>query len=242
MVLQECRYFPAGGRVDVRWYWWTIVGVASGGVLGVSYWALRKSRPAGTDGPDDPGGGEVTTGLHELNDEKWVDADPQGLADASGYSLDEYALASAAQSEDPSAAGSVGIMWTVVNHCNALKTGIGKLLTTQMRKGVRGSGDGHFGAEATGGRYCSTAKPPTATMLEQARDILSDSPTIGDPTGGATFWDGPHTQNVMHAKDPVKYTQDWPTRKARLMAKGLEPVEIPGVPAMQTTFWRKATA
>lgn len=225
----------------MRWYWWAAIGVGSAGVLGASYWMWRKSRPVGADGSSDPGGGEVTTGLHVLNEEKWVDADPQGLADASGYSLDEYALASAAQSEDASAAGSVGIMWTVVNHCNAARTGIGKLLTTQMRKGVRGSGDGHFGSEATTGRYCSTASPPTAKMLEQARDILSDSPTIGDPTGGATFWDGPHTQDVMHAKDPVKYTEDWATRKARLVAKGLEPVVIPGVPAMQTTFWRKAT-
>jgi hypothetical protein len=215
-----------------------LVGTGIAGGAGVALWLSLRSASAANDSQSLDGA--LNMAKHVLNGGSWVETSPDELASGAGATLEEYSLASAMQSEDPSAAGSVAVGFVVVNHCNSLKKGIAAVLTTDMRAGVANPGNGHFGSEKTGGRYCSTAKPPKPSMLASAKAILAGD--IEDPTGGALFWDGPAAQDAAHERDPVNYTEDWPARKAKLEGRGWTMVVLPGIPERQTVFWRLGPA
>jgi hypothetical protein len=174
--------------------------------------------------------------LHVLNDRKFVDARPSGLADNAGVSLDVYALASAMQSEESSRPGQVAVGWAVRNYCRQHRCSVADQLLKSVRRGKRHSSHGHFGSNEAPGKWASTAQPPTATTLLLAQEILSESPRIPDPTRGASAWYNPELQNKKHAEDPKTYTKDADDVAVDRLAAGGEEVRVPGVAG--TRFWR----
>jgi hypothetical protein len=200
---------------------WAVIGVGSVGVLGLSLLSRRL-------GPE--------TRPHALNARKFVDARPSGLADAAGVSLDAYALASAMQSEEPSRPGRVAVGWAVRNYCRRHRCGIAAQLLKSVLRGRRQPSHGHFGSNEAPGKWASTARPPTASSLLLAQDILSEHPRSPDPTGGASAWDNPELQDRKHAEDPKTYTKDADDVAADRVAAGGEEVRVPGV--TKTRFWR----
>jgi hypothetical protein len=173
---------------------------------------------------------------HVLNDRKFVDARPSGLAANAGASLDVYALASCMQSEETSRPGRVAVGWAVRNYCRRHRCGVAAQLLKSVLRGRRQPSHGHFGSNEAPGKWASTAKVPTAETLLLAQDILSEHPRSPDPTGGASAWDSPELQNRKHAEDPATYTKDADDVSADRMAAGGEEVRVPGV--TKTRFWR----
>jgi len=200
---------------------WTGVGFGVAGVLGLSLLYRRL-------GPE--------TRPHVLNDRKFVDARPSGLAENAGVSLDEYSLASCMQSEESSRAGRVAVGWAVRNYCRKHRCSVSEQLLKSVRRGRRHPSHGHFGSNEAPGKWASTANPPTAATLLLAREILSGRPEIPDPTGGSSAWDNPELQNKKHAEDPLTYTKDADDVTVDRIAAGGEEVRVPGVP--KTRFWR----
>ena len=174
--------------------------------------------------------------LHVLNDRKFVDARPSGLADNAGVDLDTYALASAMQSEEKTRAGRMAVGWAVRNYCHRHRCSVADQLLKSMRRGRRQPSHGHFASQEAPGKWASTASPPTAETLRMAQIIQQDPPAIPDPTGGATAWDSPSLQDLMHARDPLTYPKDSRQVAADRTAAGGREVMVDGVP--NTRFWR----
>ena len=203
----------------------TQIGRGTAAVLGGSllvHWLFRQWGPE--------------TRPHVLNDQKFVEARPQGLADNAGVDLDVYALASAMLSEERTRTGQIAVGWAVRNFCTRHRCGVAAQLLKSVRRGRRQPSHGHFGSQEAPGKWASTARAPTATMLILAREILSESPRIPDPTEGAEAWDNPALQNRKHAEDPATYPKDAEDVAADRLAAGGEEVRVPGVP--DTRFWR----
>jgi hypothetical protein len=173
---------------------------------------------------------------HVLNELKFVGARPSGLAANAGASLEAYALASAMQSEESTRAGQVAVGWAIRNYCERHRCRVSDQLLKSVYRGRRQPSHGHFGSNEAPGKWASTARPPTPSTLLIAQEILSPTPRIPDPTGGATAWDSPELQNKKHAEDPATYTKDADDVAADRMAAGGEEVRVPGV--TKTRFWR----
>ena len=85
--------------------------------------------------------------------------------------------------------------------------------------------------------YCSTIAAPTSHTLVLAQSVIDGD--VADETQGATFWDNPHTQDVLHAANPFneetgkgyRSSADIATRRT---AAGLTEVDIEGI---GTRFW-----
>jgi hypothetical protein len=200
---------------------WVKVGAGAAGVLGLSL----LSRYLGPE-----------TRPHSLNDQKFVDARPSGLAAAAGASLDVYALASAMRSEESRRAGQVAIGWALRNYCRRRKCSVSDQLLKSVLRGKRQPSHGHFGSNEAPGKWASTARPPTEATLILAREILSECPRVPDPTGGATHWDSPGLQDKKHAENPTTYTKDSRQVAADRVAAGGVEVRVPGVAG--TRFWK----
>ena len=155
---------------------------------------------------------------------------PVDLAASAGIDIDQYSLARAMQSEESSHDGRVAIGWAIRNHCANLSESITDVLTANPKNPAS---DGHYSKEMPG-KYCTTAHSPTSTTLDLAASIISGE--IPDPTGGATFWDGPAAQDAAHARDPEKYTRDWAAQEQFRLNQGYSEVTIPWV---ETVFWKR---
>jgi hypothetical protein len=175
---------------------------------------------------------------HVLNDRKFVDARPSGLADAAGVTLEVYALASCMQSEESRRPGQVAVGWAVRNYCRRHRCSVADQLLKSVSHGRRRASHGHFASQEAAGKWASTAKPPTAGTLVLAQEILADRPRVPDPTGGASSWDSPALQDRKHAEDPATYPKDSRQVAADREAAGGVAVRVPGVPG--TRFWRFA--
>ena len=198
---------------------WYEVGAGAAAVLGLSLLARRL-------GPE--------TRPHVLNDRKFVDARPAGLARAAGVDLDTYALASAMQSEERARAGQVAVGWAVLNYCRRHRCSVSWRLLRSVVRGRRQPSDGHFGSQEAPGKWASTARSPTAVTLMLATQIQAGE--VPDPTGGATAWDSPSLQDELHARDPSAYPKDSRQVAADRVAAGDRAVRVRGVP--DTRFWR----
>ncbi len=206
---------------------WIQVGRGSAAVLGGSLLVNFLYRNWGPENR-----------LHVLNDRKFVDARPSGLADNAGVSLDVYALASAMQSEESSRPGQIAVGWAIRNYCERHRCRVSDQLLKSVRRGRKQPSHGRFASQEAPGKWASTAKAPTATTLILAQEILSPTPRIPDPTGGAIAWDSPSLQNRKHAEDPETYPKDAEDVAADRLAAGGEEIKVPGVP--NTRFWRFA--
>jgi hypothetical protein len=162
-----------------------------------------------------------------------VETDPAGLARASGYPLDVYAMASCMQSEEKHDKGRLAVGLAIWNAVRKDRKRIPKKLLFSARK----DGNGHFGEQA--GRYAATSLPPTARTLQLAEAIIAGR--VEDITKGAVQWDAPKIQDENHKKylkNPEKYSQyrfsSKDIEKDRT-DKGRRMVMVPGV--AETRFW-----
>jgi hypothetical protein len=194
---------------------WTLIGLGSASVIGLS-WLLRRS-PAG-----------IEYRLHAPNKHGIVEADPAGLAYTSGAPLDQYALASAMQSEEKTDKGRLAVGRTIWNAVHQDRNRIVKKLLPH----------GHFATQESG-QYAATGKPPTARTLLLAAAIIEER--VPDMVHGAIQWDAPKTQDRLHnlyLKDPKKYPhyKHGSAEIAQIRTKaGAREIKVPGVP--ETRFW-----
>jgi hypothetical protein len=176
---------------------------------------------------------KIETRLHVVNARGVVEADPEGLALASGYPLDVYAMASCMQSEEKTPRGRLAVGLALWNAVKKNRHRIPKQLLFSKRR----DGNGHFGSQA--GRYAATSHPPTAKTLQLAEAIIAGR--VEDFTHGAIQWDAPKVQDANHnlyLKDPVKYSEHRFSSKdieEQRTAAGRRLVMVPGVP--DTRFW-----
>lgn len=198
---------------DQKWWY---VGLGSVAILGL---ATLSRRPRIENRP------------HAVNNLGIVEADPQGLADLAGVKLDQYALASAMQSEEKSDKGRLAVgraIW------NAVKQDRSRLVKKLLP-------NGYFASQDTG-QYAATSKPPTARTLALASAILEGR--VADMVQKAVQWDAPHAQDRNHEKfllDPKKYPHyrfSSAEIAERRKAAGAREVRLPGV--TETRFWTYA--
>ena len=167
--------------------------------------------------------------LHVLNSQKFVDADPEGLARAASVPLDVYALAAAMQSEEKTRIGHIAIGCAIRNYCRKHKISV----AAQLLRG-KGPSHGHFGSQEAG-KWASTSKPPTANTLILAEQILAIPSPIIDPTQGAVSWYAPAMQDVAHQRNPNLYSYNSEQLKTKLLRLGGKMIVVDGVP--DTLFW-----
>jgi hypothetical protein len=205
---------------------WLLVGLGSAAAIGIA------SLFQGTQSVFTP---RIETRLHTTNKRGVVEADPEGLARASGYPLDVYALASCMQSEEKTDKGRLAVGLAAWNAARKNRRRIPALMLTSKRA----DGNGHFGSQA--GRYAATSHPPTAKTLQLAAAIVEGR--VADITNGAIQWDAPKAQDANHQlylKNPEKYPEHRYSSKdieAKRTAEGRRMVMVPGVP--DTRFWAR---
>jgi hypothetical protein len=174
-----------------------------------------------------------------------VEAEPEGLAEEAGVSLDVFALATMLSSEhgnDPQvykeAVGSVAL-----NEARRRGVSITDLLLTV----VNPSHAGFFGSQADmekttskGGhaadRYASTARAPYEDDIGIAKALIAGE--TPDPTGGALQFDSPRAQDAGFKKG--LYSMDANALKTKRESEGKTEVDIDGIDAYRLRFWRTA--
>lgn len=163
-----------------------------------------------------------------------VPQDPQQLADQAGLPLEVYALARMISSENgnDSPAIKLAIAWAALNHAG----GADQVAAVLLRG--RGSADGHFARQNAGGKYASTALDPFEDDVRIAQAVVSGS--VPDPTGGATNFYSPRTQDALAARNVDGYGKDAAAVDAAWRASGLDPVDVPGVDPDYMRFYRRA--
>jgi hypothetical protein len=198
---------------------WTLIGLGSASVLGLT-WLIRRATATA-----------VETRLHVPNQRGIVEADPAGLAHVAGVPLDQYALASAMQSEEKNDKGRLAVgraIWNAVQQDRSKI--VGKLLP-----------HGYFSSQESG-QYAATHKPPTTRTLALAAAIIEDR--VPDMVHGAIQWDAPEAQDYLHSlylKDPRKhphYKHSAAEIAQKRISEGKREVRVPGVP--ETRFWSYA--
>jgi hypothetical protein len=211
-------------KSNQKWWLLGLGGAAAIGIASLFRGSQRVFEPS------------IETRLHVVNARGVVEASPKGLAKASGYDLDVYALASCMQSEEKHDKGRLAIGLAVWNAVKKNRERIPRLLLFSKRK----DGNDHFGSQA--GRYAATSKPPTVRTLQLAEAIIAGR--VKDITYGAVQWDAPKAQDANHQlylQDPTAYpeyrfsSQDIAERRAKA---GRRMVMVPGVP--NTRFWARA--
>jgi hypothetical protein len=235
---------------------WTLIGIGSASALGLSLWLGRQGTirpwlilpPAAIGAPlmarlkawkaqneeTIKRWGTMDTRLHAINKQGFVDADPASLAREAGVSLDVYALASCMQSEGGSTVERLAIGCAARNYFHHVKRSPSSVLLQRIAKhtGKKLPGDGHLGSQA--GRYAATSKPPTATTLILAANLLAEPSPIEDVTHGAVQWDAPEAQDRLHASDPDGNKTSTQIADIRQRA-GARMIKIQDVPS--TRFW-----
>lgn len=192
---------------------WTFLGISSASVLGLS-WLVSRFR--------------VETRLHVPNADGIVEADPAGLARAAGTPLDQYALASAMQSEEKTDKGRLAVGMATWNKASHDRSNIIPLLIPH----------GYFASQYTG-QYAATHHPPTARTLGLAAAILDSR--VPDFVQKAVQWDNPTLQDHFHKlylADPKRHHHYRFSSKEiaqRRIKAGAHEVRVPGVP--HTRFW-----
>jgi hypothetical protein len=203
--------------------WW-LIGLGSAAAVGLA------SLFSGSRKLFEP---TIETRLHMVNDRGVVEASPVGLARASGYPLEIYAMASCMQSEEKTNRGRLAVGLAIWNAVKKNRYKIPSLLLHSKRW----DGKGRFGSQA--GRYAATSHPPTAKTLQLAEAIQAGR--VEDITGGAKQWDAPRVQDHNHRlylQDPEAYPEyrfSADDIAKRRISEGRRMIWVPGVP--ETRFW-----
>jgi len=214
----------ATGKIVPRWW---LIGLGGlGGTLGLlSFWRRARIAPV-IESLTTP---VIETRLHVVNKRGVVEANAKGLAAVAGVSLEQYALASAMQSEEHDDAGRLAVGRAIWNASKGKRSRILKLLLPH----------GKLGEQGIVSSYAATSKPPTARTLDLAAAIIEGR--VPDYLDGAVQWDAPAAQDAMHEKwkkDPQahpKYRYDSKQIAEQREAGGARMVRVSGVP--HTRFW-----
>jgi hypothetical protein len=160
----------------------------------------------------------------------FVPGSPATLATEVGVELGVYALARLISSEAGGLpeAGRAGVAWAAVNEARRRKISVFKLL---------GGDEAKFARQNVGGRFASTAEPPSRADLELAQAVLAGA--LPDPTGGATRWDSPRAQRALLAKKAKGYRKTPEDIARSRVAEGFEVVGVAGIDGDTLRFWRK---
>lgn len=225
---RRTAYLVAGGVALGLGVWWLATQSELGGLAGQAAQAVNDALNAIVKGdrltqaPYDK-----TTGV--------VPGDPEELAAAAGLDVETYSLARMIASEEGRSSNAVklAVAWAVQNHA----TRSGRTITSLLTRANEASHAGRYGTqknidEATSGyggsdRYASTALDPYDGDGQIAAAVTSMG--IGDPTGGAEYFDRPAGENA----DKVA---------ANRAASGLVLADVAGVdPDVDgIRFWRAA--
>jgi len=174
---------------------------------------------------------ELTSGI--------VPEDPKDLADTAGVDLDVYTLARIGQSEEglSSDRAKIAVMYAALNHAKATGKSVTAIATAgNPKRSDYSEADGRYGRQGIH-PYCTTIANPTAHTVELAAQVWSGEAL--DETGGAQYWDNPHSQDVLHAAKPYDEStgKDYRSNSEiaeRRIASGFRQHNIPGV---STRFW-----
>jgi hypothetical protein len=166
------------------------------------------------------------------DDEGYVDADPQALADQAGLTIDQYALARMIASEEPHSDNVTkgAIAWCTVNEAAR----VGKTISALLLRAKNPTNNGHFGSQkdkdsssarfGKSDRYATTALDPYDGEGQIAVAVLDG--TIVDITNGCQQFDRPAEE-----KHPDRVAQN------RVNKEHAEMVDVPGTdPGLR--FWR----
>lgn len=145
--------------------------------------------------------------------------------------VDTLSLARAMVSEERTSGETarVAVGHAVLNHAKSSKISVTKLVT---RSKTHPEADGRYSRQDKG-KYCTTFDPPTEDSLVLATNIISGS--IPDPTGGATLFDNPTSQDLLHKVYPDKWKSSEEIA-AKRQAAGYTAINVEGT---TTRFWRK---
>ena len=195
---------------------WALIGLGSASVLGLSWLARRFS---------------VETRLHVPNQHGIVEAEPEGLARAAGVTLEQYALASAMQSEEKTDRGRLAVGRAIWNAVRQDKDRIVKKLLPH----------GYFSSQDSG-QYAATSRPPTARTLAMAAALMEGR--VPDFVDHAVQWDAPKAidhNHHLYLQDPKRYPHyrfSAAEIAQRRRADKAHEVRVPGIP--DTRFWSYA--
>ena len=162
----------------------------------------------------------------------YVHASPSTLAAQAGMGLEPYTLARAVASEYASgnAIEKDSIGWAFLNEARRRGKSLTALATLTSKYGQTNL----YGSQEHG-RFISTARDPTKQDAYVADMILSSA--WPDPTGGATKFFDPATQDAMHAKWVRGETSTRYRSANEIIAKwsadGYRPVTVPGTDASE---------
>lgn len=166
-----------------------------------------------------------------------VQESPLWLAEEAGLDLPRYALARALASEvrgDAPKEQKLGVGWAIRNHAGG-PDGVYR----QIMSGSKGEAQGLFARQSADGRYVATMNDPYEDDVAIAGLVLAGA-DADDPTGGATNFFSPRTQNVLHARDPDKYRPAAEIIR-RWEGRGMEVVAVAGVDPDEQLFFRRVT-
>jgi len=180
--------------------------------------------------------GQLVGPATSLDADGEVDADPGALAQAAEYPVDEYSLARALMSE----VGTEGnqylhaVAWAIRNRAAERGTTITELVTAPS---------GLYGRQnaGTGAKFVATGQDPRERHAVVAHLVLTGQ--VPDPTGGATHFFSPRTQDVLAArdggKDAAAIFAAW-AAPGGLYPGGAVPVVPDGIDGNILTLWRRA--
>lgn len=172
--------------------------------------------------------------------------DPATLAAAAGLDIETYSLARCLMSEhgtDPDpylvAAG-----WAVANYARER----GSTITGILLDGAGTAGDGRYGRQSAsaGAKYAATDQDPRERHARIAGEILSGE--LADPTGGATHFFSPRTQDALNERDSTKWPpaatilSTWTAPGGKLYAEGAHIVPVSGVDPYRLTLLARGLA
>jgi hypothetical protein len=146
-----------------------------------------------------------------------------------------------AQSEEgmSSDIAKVAVMFAAKNQAKKIGVSLTSLLThtswvdrTNHSLGRKfPEADGKYSRQ-TFAKYASTITAPTGHTKALANEVMGGE--VSDPTGGATKFDNPRTQDAMHAVNPSMHKSSTEIA-AKRQAEGLTLIQLDGV---STRFWR----
>ena len=165
-----------------------------------------------------------------------VDADPGALAQTAGYPLEEYSVARVLMSEVGGQDNAYlhAVAWVLRNKAAEGGSTITELVTAPS--GLYG----HQNA-GTGAKFVASGQDPRERHAEEAHLVMSGQ--VPDPTGGATHFFSPRTQDAIAARDGGKTAADifaaW-AAPGGLYPEGAVAFVPEGIDGDVLTLWRRA--
>lgn len=159
------------------------------------------------------------------DDDETINENPLDLAAAAGLDINVYTFGRAISSEEGNSSEirQIAVAWVMRNNA-------GQAIF------LYACGGGAFGRQG-GIRKVTTFVDPYQRHIDIANRVMSGAEP--DPTGGATEFVTPKSQEALHKKNPAKYRPFAEVHQMRLN-RGLTPVEVDGIDPDYLIFYRRA--